>query len=171
MKRVLTFMISAMLLLLAVMPASAQTDSANASTPDASATAVASPNASPMASPIATDLEAGEWTYVDEDGNDLTIQLTALTGEIDGAQVVDEFDPEDGISDTDLSFSQELDGPDDCRIFEYETPDVPYFVALCASDEFGLWAFGSDVDAVTHVAEQFVDGNADLVPEGYTEDD
>ena len=154
----------------AVVPAAAQPDdvSASSSTPSADATA----EASPMASPVAGAIEEGSWELTDGGTNYLQLELTAIEDpEVDGVQVVEDFDPEEGSESEGITFVEEFDAPEGCRVLQYEASDMDVFVAICSNDEFGMFVIGTEEEAVTDVAQKFVDGEENIVPEGYTEDE
>lgn len=176
MKKVIALILTLMMAT-AVIPAAAQSDSdsqsegigasSSSSTPSADATA----DASPMASPMAGGITEGSWHLIDDDNNFMEVDLTAIEDpDEDGVKVVEEFDPEDGTEEADITFKEELDAPEGCRVLQYEAPDMDVFVALCSNDDFGLFAFGTEEEAVTEVAQKFVDGEDNIVPDGYTED-
>lgn len=162
MKRTLAMLLSAALVLaFSIAPAVAE-DSDDDVMPPSSATSESSPQAG--------ELEAGEREYTDSDGNVLTIELSGIHADQDAEAIIAGFDPEDGIDDSGLEYVEEIDTVDGCREFEYSSSGKSMFVSLCSNDDFGLWTFGTDQDDVEHVAQQFVDGESDLVPEGYDED-
>lgn len=163
MRRALSILFSMAMMAAFVVPAAAEV---RESTPDAS---------TPQASPSANALQAGVTDYADEDDNMLTIDLTALDGDVDGIALTEAFDPEVDAGDESFVFEEEHDAPDDCRLieFNYEGSDEfdKIFIGICADEDFGLWIIGTEQEAVEHVNEQFADGQTDLVPEGYEEVD
>lgn len=161
MKRALSYLFSMALMVAFIAPAAAQGDS----TPDAS---------TPQASPSAMPLQAGVTEYINEDGHELSIDLTALEGDVDGIELTESFDPEaDSAGDEAFVFEEEHDAPDDCRLIEYSYDgDADFdaiFIGICADEDFGLWIVGTEKEALEHVSEQFAAGETDLVPEGYEE--
>lgn len=170
MKRVLTLLFAAAMMVALIVPAaSAQSDS----TPEANEVE-GTPVASPMASPEVGGLQEGEADYM-HGTNMLTIELTAIDDDQDAVLTVEQFDPESGMSDSGFTLEEELDAPEDCRLFNYSVEDVPLystiFLGVCGSDDWGLFVIGSEEEAVEHVLTQFADGETDLVPDGYEERD
>lgn len=171
MKRMFTLLFAAAMMLTLVVPsASAQSDS----TPDALgvSTPESSPSASPMASPEAGGFQEGETDYM-RGTNMLTITLTELDDDADASATVRDFDPEANTEGSGLTFEEELDAPEDCRLIDYSIEDVPIYtniyVGVCGSDDWGLFVIGSNQEAVEHVLTQFADGETDLIPDGYEE--
>lgn len=113
----------------------------------------------------------GTWTLTDDDSNLLHIELTAIDDpKADGEDVVEKFDPEVG-SQAGLTFVEELDAPDGCRLLQYKNEEdaTDMFLGLCSNDEFGLFVYGTEEDAVEDVSENFMDDADNIVPEGYVD--
>ena len=176
MKRIIALILTLMMAT-AVLPVAAESDSdsqsegigasSTSSTPSADATA----DASPMASPMAGAVEEGSWNLIDDDNNFMQLELTAIEDpQKDGVEVVENFDPESASEEGDFTFKEELDAPEGCRLLQYETADMDVYVAACSNDEFGLFVIGNEEEAVTDVAQKFVDGEDNILPDGYTED-
>lgn len=162
MKRTFSLLFSIAMMMAFVLPAAAQDDS----TPEVS---------TPTASPSAVALQPGVTEYsrtdVDDEEEDLlSIDLTAFDEDDDGIAIMDSFDPEVNAGEDYVFVEEYDDAPDDCRIIEYTAEgDVDIYIGICADDEFGLWVVGTEQDAVEHVAEQFSEGETDLVPDDYEE--
>lgn len=166
MKRLVTLLLAAVMMLALVVPgASAQADS----TPN-----VGTPVASPMASPEAGGFVEGETDYM-RGTSMITITLTELDEDVVGSENVEEFDPESNTNGTGFTFEEELDAPEGCRLIHYSVEGVPLYpniyAGLCSNNDWGLLVIASDQEAIEHVLTQFSDGETDLVPEGYNERD